>query len=463
MAASDHRKWLILIGTGIVDIGLGIDYTIVNTVLSPIRNEFHASVVQLQWLMSGFGLLFIGFLVAMGRLADLKGRRLFFYMGIIGFAFASLGAGLAQSIQFLIVMRILQGLFSAAIFPSGMAIIANAFPENERSRAIGLYASFIGIGFAIGPLLGSIIVGVLSWRWVFLLNLPIILISLIICLPILKESKQLNAPAIDWWGALTLIIAISALVFSVSEGVFYGWLSGLIITSFVVSFTSLIIFLFIERRAAFPLISLALFMNSGFALGLIMYIITIALPWSVIFMMPLYLHQSVGLDTHWVGLVFFSMTLMTTIAPAVSGHYFGKRGPRLICYIVVFLSIVSLFMFTQFKTTGPIGLIVISFILFGSAWGAGNGLAIPLGLSKLANAEDSGLITGSLNTIMNIIGIVMLAITAAILQPYSGKGPLLFLSGLHAACKLLLWLSIALSIIAIIILHGFYLTKKAKL
>lgn len=456
MSQSENYKWLVLIGTGIVTVALGVDYAIVNTALAPIQNELHASVAQLQWLMSGFGLLFVGFLVAMGRLADLKGRRVFFYLGAGGFALASLGAGLAHSIHMLIAMRVLQGLFCAAIFPSGMALIANAFPEDERPKALGIYASFLGVGFAIGPLLGSVIVSLLNWRWIFLFNVPLTVISFIICLPILKESKKLHPPPVDWWGVSLLIISISALVFAVSEGNTYGWLSHLIIAAFIVSVIALLIFIGIERRVCAPLISLTLFANAGFTLGLLIFIIAIALPWGVIFMMPLYLHKSVGLSTHWVGIILFSMTLMTMIGPAVSGSYLGKKGPRGVCYAVCALSIVSLLLFTRLQAYGPIWLVVIAFILFGSAWGAGNGIAVPLGLSKLATTEDSGFIVGAMNTIMNLIGIVMLAITAAILEHYSRNKVLPFVSGLHVVCTMLLAISVVLSIIAMIVLHRFY-------
>ncbi|MCP4473895.1 MAG: MFS transporter [Gammaproteobacteria bacterium] len=111
-----EKKWWVLLGTGIASIMLGIDYSIVNTSLAPIQRELHATVIQLQWLLSGFGIFFVGLLMTAGRLGDIRGRRKFLYVGILGFAAASLGAGLSPSPNFLIAMRMLQGLFCAYVF-----------------------------------------------------------------------------------------------------------------------------------------------------------------------------------------------------------------------------------------------------------------------------------------------------------------------------------------------------------
>ncbi|MCP4475961.1 MAG: MFS transporter [Gammaproteobacteria bacterium] len=343
-----------------------------------------------------------------------------------------------------------------------MALVSDAFPENERARALGMYSSFVGIGFVLGPVIGSLILSIATWRWIFFINLPAILVSFLICLPILHESKHPESPAVDWLGALFLIVCISSLVFSISEGSVYGWSSALIITTFIIAIISLIAFIIVERRVASPLMPLPLFMNSGFLLGMILYMIT-AISWSIIFLMPLYLHDSVNLSSALVGIVTFAMTIMTMIGPSVAGHYYGEKGPTLVTYAAFFLTIISLVLFTQLRPHWPMWLIVLSFFLFGSAWGSSNGIAIPLGLSRLPNVDNSGLVSGAMLTLMNIVGIITLSFNI-VLFDYGRKTS--FVEGLHLVCMVLLGLAIVLEIVlaiaAIITLHLVYNRSKAS-
>ncbi|MCP4475318.1 MAG: MFS transporter [Gammaproteobacteria bacterium] len=425
------RKWWVLIGTGLAGLCFGIDYTIVNTALAPIHRELHASVTQLQWLISGFGVFFVGFLVAFGRLGDLLGRRKIFYLGIIGFSISSLGAGLSPSPQYLIAMRLLQGLFGATIYPTGMALVAQAFAENERARALGIYGSFLGIGFVLGPVIGSLVLTISSWRWIFFINLPILLTCAIICLPVIKESKLVESVKIDWLGTITLILCLGLLVFSISEGPTYGWNSIFIISTFIISIVLLIAFIMIEKHAPAPLIPLQLFMNSGFLSGLIVFMI-IAIEWTIVFLMPLYLHISVQLSSAWVGIVLLSMTIMTMVAPPIAGHWYDKRGPKAVSYTLFLCTIISLILFMLLKPHGPIWLIIISFILFGTGWGGSNGISVPLGLSKLPNIKDSGLIAGSMLTLMNVFGIMILAFDVTLFNHFYKTRS--FVDSLHIAC-----------------------------
>ncbi|MEM9242994.1 MAG: MFS transporter [Pseudomonadota bacterium] len=441
-----NRKWLVLIGTGIGGVLIGVDYSIVNTSLAPIQKELHASVNQLQWIINGFGLFFSTFLVATGRFGDLRGRRKLFYIGTIGFALTSLGAGLADTSKFLIMMRILQGFLGSAIFPCGMAISADAFPEPEKSRAISIYNSFIGFGFAAGPVLGSFIVTLLGWRWIFFINLPVMFVSFLICLFVVRESKQVDAPPVDWLGVISLSAFLGLLLLTIDDISLSGRNLPFIAIPAILSVVALIIFIFVEKRTKSPLIPLEMFMNTGFLLGMITFITGTSISWSVIFMMPLYLHQSVGLTTGIVGIVLFAMTIMTMIAPSVSGYYFDKTNPKPTIIALFFFALVSLLMFMLLRNDGPMWLIILSFILFGAAWGTSNGISIPLGLSKLPDFENSGLISGSMLTLMNIIGMVILAFNAVIIE----RGQKIsFLHGVHLASMTLLIIAIVLLVMVI--------------
>ncbi len=445
-----QKAWWALTGTGIAAITVAIDFTIVNTSLANIERELHTSITQLQWVMAGFGLFFSTLLVTMGRLGDLRGHRKLLYSGVIGFGIASLGAGLSQSPQFLIAMRMLQGFFGSAIFPTGMAIVATAFPQNQQGRALSIYGSLIGVGLAFGPVIGSLIMTLLSWRWIFFINIPIIFLSLAICIPVIDESIQRNAQPIDWPGVITIIIALGTLVFAINQASSYGWLSTPIIICFAISLIALITFIKIERHTKAPLIPIQFFLNRGFLTGLIVYSVGVSIPWSIIFIMPLYLHTSLGLSTGAVGLLLFVMTIMTVIAPIISGHYYDRKGATALIHTIFIFSLASLFMFTQLRAHGPLWLIIISFILFGSAWGIGNGIAVPLSMSKLTSTENSGLVSGALITLMNLFAVIILTADTTLFD-YGKK--ISFLHGVHIACALLMIISFALWIIATIVHH----------
>ena len=250
MTMTNTNKWWVLIGTGIAAIIVGIDFTVVNTSLANIQHDLNMGISQLQWIMAGFGITFCALLVAMGRLGDITGRRKILYFGIIGFGLALLGAGFSTTPHFLIAMRVLQGVCGAAIFPCGMAITANAFPQEEQGRALGIYGSIVGIGLAFGPVLGSIIVTLLNWRWIFFINIPVVIVSLLICFVNVQESKMSDHASVDWSGAGLVIIFLGALSFAINEGSNFGWFSPVIIIAMLIAIVGFIGLIFVEKDPA---------------------------------------------------------------------------------------------------------------------------------------------------------------------------------------------------------------------
>jgi len=441
------KKWRVLLGTGIAMMIVAIDFTIVNTCLANIQRDLHASINQLQWVMAGFGIFFSTLLVTAGRLSDIKGRRKFMYVGVVGFGLASLSAGLSTTPEFLIAMRIIQGICGAAIYPTGMALTSAAFPEHEQGKALGIYSSIVGVGLAVGPVLGSAIVTFLSWRWIFFINLPVVILSLIICFPVIKESKHPEASSVDWPGAITLIMFLATMVFGITEAPFYGWTSTLIVGSFVISLISLGAFISIERGSKTPLLPIKLFMNATFFLGVLVFFVTVSLAWSILFLMPLYLHSELGFSTGKVGLLLLPMTLMTVIAPVIISQIYESASLSITLNIPFILSVVGLLLFTFLEAHGPIALIIISFLIFGCAWGAGN-IALPLSLSHLPSSQDHGLVSGGLVTLMNVYGIFIFTVDIVIFR-YAKQTS--FIHGLHSACYTLLGIVILFWIIALIV------------
>src|SRR5207248_8684693 len=219
---AEARGW-ILAATILGSSMAFIDSTVVNVALPALQARFHATVVDVQWVVEVYG-LFLGALILVGgSLGDLLGRRLIFIVGVAVFALTSAGCGVASNIQQLIFARGIQGVGAALLVPGSLAIISTSFDEKSRGQAIGTWSGFTAITTAIGPVLGGWLVQHASWRWAFFINLPIAVAVMAISLWRIPESRSNSAARIDWFGALFATVALGGLVYGLLESVNLGW------------------------------------------------------------------------------------------------------------------------------------------------------------------------------------------------------------------------------------------------
>src|SRR6266849_4964933 len=196
-----------------------IDSTVVNVALPAIQASFHATVVDVQWVVESYG-LFLGALILVGgSLGDLFGRRLIFVVGVAIFAAASLGCAVASNTHQLIIARSIQGVGAALLVPGSLAIISSSFDEKSRGQAIGTWSGFTAITTAIGPVLGGWLVEHASWRWVFFINLPLAAAVIAISVWRIPESRRASAGRIDWFGALVATAGLGGLIVGFIESV----------------------------------------------------------------------------------------------------------------------------------------------------------------------------------------------------------------------------------------------------
>src|SRR6201993_995642 len=179
-----------------------IDSTVVNVAIPTLQATFHASVVDVQWVVESYGIFLSALILAGGALGDLLGRRRMFLIGVGVFAAASIACGLASSIHQLIAARCVQGIGAALLVPGSLALISASFDEDSRGEAIGTWSGFTAITTAVGPVLGGWLVEHASWRWAFLLNIPLAVAVVAISLRYVPESRGLEATQVDWVGAL---------------------------------------------------------------------------------------------------------------------------------------------------------------------------------------------------------------------------------------------------------------------
>ena len=250
---------------GVIGIVL-LDETIVGVALPTIQSDLGISLLTSHWIVNSYLLVFAGLVAAGGRLGDILGLRTLFTLGILLFGAASLACGFASSGMYLIVARAVQGIGAAVIFPASMAMVTIAFPEKERGVALGIYGTIGTVFLALGPLVGGVLTDYVSWRWIFWINPPIILlITALVLMTWIDPPRAEAKEPFDFLGAVTLVSGIGLTVFAIMQGPDWGWLDPFVIISLIAGIGLFGLFVILELKIDQPLIDVALFRNSSFA------------------------------------------------------------------------------------------------------------------------------------------------------------------------------------------------------
>jgi EmrB/QacA subfamily drug resistance transporter len=310
-----------------------IDSTVVNVALPAIQATFHATVVDVQWVVESYG-LFLGALILVGgSLGDLFGRRMIFVAGVSIFAIASAACGFASNVDQLIVARSVQGVGAALLVPGSLAIISASFDEKSRGQAIGTWSGFTAITTAAGPVLGGWLVEHASWRWAFFINLPIAASVVVISLWQVPESRRPTAGRIDWIGALLAILGLGGLVYGLLESVNLGWTNRLVLGSLILGFGGLITFVLAEAKVAFPMVPLALFRSPTFSGANLLTLLLYAAVGIFFFLFPLNLIQVQQYSPTAAGSAILPLILLMFLLSRWAGRLvdrYGARGPLII-------------------------------------------------------------------------------------------------------------------------------------
>ena len=256
----ESRKWWVLIAMG-ASVGLiMLDETVVGIALPTIRRDLGMSEVATHWVVSVYMLVLTGVAAASGKLGDIFGFRLVFLVGAAIFGLASLAAGFAQGGGFLIAARAVEGVGAAVFLTLSIPMIAVVFPKEKRGMAIGVLAAIGTTFLALGPLVGGVLTELVSWRWIFWVNVPIVMLATPIILAAWTDPPRASErPRFDYGGLVTLVIGLSLLVFAIMQGVSWGWTRNVILGCLAGGLAILALFFLIERRRTAPLIEIGLF------------------------------------------------------------------------------------------------------------------------------------------------------------------------------------------------------------
>lgn len=430
------KKLFSVIGICLGAIVGAMVFSEINTALASIKQQLHASVTQLQWIMNIFGIAICSTVVTFGKLADLFGRKRLYLIGIIAIGISMLGSGLAPNVNWIIFFQIILGLSGAIAIPVSQALISSIYFEHERSKAIGIWATVVGLAMAAGPILAGVIISVLNWRWVFLLNIPIILASFVMVILYVPESRdeKQNVP-IDYLGALLLIIMIASFVLAIVQG--HIWSYSSIITLYFISLVSLIALLVVEHRARDPIIREDLFKNRNFLAASLGNFCLVAFVWAGFFLIPLYLQTVHHYKAYETGLLMLFATIPLAIFSFVGGVLFNRLGPkRLILLGFVFL-IISAALQMYYHVNSSLFDIALGTLTFGIGWGLIWGPTTTTAISTLP-AKHAGIASGSFVTLQEIGGTVGLAVTVTVVRLQHN-----FILGFHAGMEVLLFVAFA--------------------
>ncbi len=403
------RRWVALVGISTLSFVVFIDFTIVNTILPGIQRDLNATVDQLQWMMNSFILMLTVFMVTMGRLGDIHGRRKVLYAGVIVFALASFLAGFSWNPQFLIFCRFLQGAAGAVTLTCGAALAIHHFPEEEKGRALAIFMSITGVGMAIGPLIGGVFLSFLSWRWAFFVNVPVITIGFLVSARTVLETPPQTEEKIDWLGLAFMIPGTAALVVFIMNGNNWGWLTMPTMSVAVLAVVCLTVFARVERRVASPIIDFNLLRSRRF---LACSVMAITLGGFIVlgnFLAPLYLQTVRNEIPYIAGLMLLPISGLVVLVPPLIGGLTDRWGPM--PFIVagqVFLAL-SAAVQLVFEPQSPALLVLFGLALFGFGWGLQQATSSLAATSALP-PESAGLALGMLWTIWNFGSSVGLAI-----------------------------------------------------
>jgi EmrB/QacA subfamily drug resistance transporter len=432
---STAGRWVVVVtvlGSSIA----AIDATVVGIALPAIGRDFHLGVASLQWVVSAYLLALAGLLLVGGALGDRFGRRRVFIIGVVAFALTSLVCAVAPDPAVLITGRALQGVGAALLTPGSLAILRGSFASDDQGAAIGAWSGLGGVATAIGPFLGGFLISAVSWRLIFLINLPVALVVVVMASRHVPETTDPTATGrVDLLGSVLVSAGLVGLTAGIIDAPGHGWASAPVIGSLVGGAVALAAFVVVEGRIAHPILPLAIFRSHQFtATNLVTFLVYAALS-GALFLLPIQLEQVSHYSPLEAGASLIPLTAIMLIFSARSGALASRIGPRLQMAVGPVLVGAGMVLF---RLVGPSGAYLTEVLPAILVLGAGLAFTVaPLTTTALASApvDHAGVASAVNNDVARAGGLIAVAVLPVVagITGASYLHPLQFTAGFRMA------------------------------
>jgi len=412
-AARVSRPGLVLLLLCVAQFMLVLDISVTNVALASIQEDLGFDGSDLQWTITAYTLAFGGLLIFFGRAGDLWGRRLFFLLGVGIFGLASLLCGLAQTPGQLIAARALQGVGGAMVSPAALSLLVTTFAEGEaRNKALGVWGAIAAGGAAAGMIIGGVLTDVANWRWVFFINVPVALLTLLAVPRVVPESRDESRPRLDVGGAVTVTAGLVALVYGLTQIEQRGLDSGVVLGSLAAAVLLLAVFAAIQRRSTHALVPFSLFRSRAVTAANIFSLLMTAVVVGQSFFLSLYLRQVLGYSPLRTGFALVPITITVVVVVSLIPKLLARFGVRPVLAASGLLLAGGMALQAQMPVDGT----YLRHVLLGiviSAAGLGFGfVAATIAATSGVRPEQQGVASGVLNTSQQVGGAVGLAVLA---------------------------------------------------
>ncbi|MFE7741006.1 MFS transporter [Nocardia sp. NPDC057455] len=450
------RKWLPLFAACLGTLMLLIDVTIVNVALPDIAADLDTGLSGLQWVVDGYALALAALLLVLGSLADRIGAKRAYLAGLIVFAVASLGCGVAESAGALVAARALQGVGGAAMFATTLSLLHATYTGRDRGVAFGVWGAVSGAAAGIGVVLGGVLTDALSWRWIFLVNLPIAVLAIGLTATVFPPSPRRVDRAVDVPGMLAFATAATAVTYGVIRGGEHGWTDTAAVTAFALGAAATLVFVIVEARRAAPMFPLALLRNRDFGATLFGASGQTFAAFASSPLISLWLQQQLHMSPLHAGLAMLPMAATAFVVAGVFGRLLHDVAPK--WTIGAGLVVVGLGTWLLMLVGPESSWVALSpgFVVIGIGIGVNAPALVSVGMAAVAT-EQAGTAAGAVNTARQLglaLGVAVLGTVfrdvATVEQPMTLPH---FVAGLDAAFGVAAAVGVGFGMVAFALFH----------
>ena len=436
-AQEARHRWAGLIVVSVAALIINVDNTILNVALPTLVRDLRATSSELQWIVDGYAMVFAGLLLVGGSLADRFGRKRFFLIGLVIFAAGSIGAAFSGSVHVLIAFRAIMGAGAALIIPASLSIINDSFRDpTERARAIGTWAGTVGLGIAIGPIAGGLLLSRFWWGSIFLVNVPIVCLGLLGAVTLVPESKNPHVDRPDPVGAILSIVGLGLLLCSIIEGPTQGWSSGSVLGAGSASLIALAGFVAWESRCTHPMLKLKFFHDRRFSVALVAECLGVFGLMGALFLSTQFLQFDLGLSPLAAGIRILPIAAMVIVSAAASplaARLIGIKFTVVVGLALIAAGLWQVSAVSRFETT--YGDVVLGLVLIGF----GAGLLLPTATNSVIGSVpqgDSGIGSATNTVALQVGGALGVAVIGSVMLTRYQNHMNAFLSGRHVPASI---------------------------